>query len=68
MHVDRRKLRRSQTSKEWHHTPCYALLHTHTHTNNLYRKSKQILSKSLLLQEIVKALASLSEYVVFVNT
>lgn len=33
-----------------------------------YRRYKQILSKTLLLQEIVKALASLSEYVVFVNT
>ena len=42
--------------------------HTHTHTHNLYRIGKQILSKTLLLQEIVKALASLSEYVVFVNT
>lgn len=36
------------------------------HTQN--RTDKQILSKTLLLQEIVKALASLSEYVVFVNT
>lgn len=67
MHFDRRKLRHTQTNKEsCYHTHTNA--HTYTHTHNLYRIGKQILSKTLLLQEIVKALASLSEYVVFVNT
>lgn len=51
-----------------HATHGYSCAHTHTHTHHLYRIDKQILSKTLLLQEIVKALASLSEYVVFVNT
>lgn len=41
---------------------------THTHTLSFYQIGKQIQSKALLLQEIVKALASMSEYVVFVNT
>lgn len=48
------------------------MLHTHTHmhmhTHSFYQIGKQIQSKAFLLQEIVKALASMSEYVVFVNT
>lgn len=51
-----------------HATLSSSITHTHTQIHNLYRIGKQILSKTLLLQEIVKALASLSEYVVFVNT
>lgn len=67
-------LKYTQTSTVRLHSFSVARRHTHTHTLSLplslslYQIGKQILSKTLLLQEIVKALASLSEYVVFVNT
>lgn len=44
------------------HANTLFVFHIHSHIE------KQILSKYLLLQEIVKALAGLSECVVFVNT
>lgn len=62
MHFDRRERRRTPTNKVMLHTFPIARVHAHNRTD------KQILSRTLLLQEIVKALASLSEYVVFVNT